>query len=277
MAGFQITDWDDAYENSGHIVDSALIRDAWAVDAAAFRANVTCKLDLPYSAAFGATDRAKYDVFFPDQTPKGLFVFVHGGYWQATDKSIWSHLAQGAVDAGWVAVLPSYDLCPDVSIATIIKMVGAAIDHAGGQYGGPIVLAGHSAGGHLVASMCQTDAPIAPDIAKRIRHVVPISGLFDLRPLLQTKINDALGLDMSAAIESSPALKIPRKDARITAWVGGGERSEFLRQNALIANIWRGLGIWSDEIVEPDRHHFNVIDGLRDHNSALMQTILRPF
>ncbi|TIV06749.1 MAG: alpha/beta hydrolase, partial [Mesorhizobium sp.] len=66
----------------------------------------------------------------------------------------------------------------------------------------------------------------------------------------------------------------PVQGTRITCWVGGGERSEFLRQTALLANIWTGLGAATQSVVEPDRHHFNVVDGLADPDHPLTRTLL---
>ena len=57
--------------------------------------------------------------------------------------------------------------------------------------------------------------------------------------------------------------------ARLTCWVGGAERSEFVRQNALLASIWTGLGAATATVVEPDRHHFNILDGLMDARHPL--------
>jgi hypothetical protein len=63
-------------------------------------------------------------------------------------------------------------------------------------------------------------------------------------------------------------------NARITCWVGGNERAEFLRQNALLANIWTGLGATTATVVEPDKHHFTIIDGLSDAEHPLTRTLL---
>jgi hypothetical protein len=63
-------------------------------------------------------------------------------------------------------------------------------------------------------------------------------------------------------------------DARITCWAGATERAEFLRQNALLANIWTGLGATTAAIVEPNRHHFDILDGLTDANHPLTRTLL---
>jgi arylformamidase len=87
-------------------------------------------------------------------------------------------------------------------------------------------------------------------------------------------LNGTLHIDESEALAESPALLRPVDGARITCWVGGGERAEFLRQNALLANIWTGLGATTSAVVEPDRHHFNVIDGLADPDHPLTRTLL---
>ncbi|KMK67927.1 alpha/beta hydrolase [Puniceibacterium sp. IMCC21224] len=265
MTGWVIRDWDDAYENGRNIPDGASWPARWVAPAQAFRDRGNNRLDM----AYGKTKRSRYDLFLPQGTAKGLFIFVHGGYWVALDKSYWSHLAAGAVAAGWAVAIPSYDLCPQVSIADITAQIGAAIDHAATQVSGPIVLSGHSAGGHLVSAMMCTDSPLAPDTQARLRHVVSISGLHDLRPLLLTNRNATLRMDAASAAAGSPALKEPLPHVRLTTWVGGGERQEFLRQTRLLANIWHGLGCDTRAVIEPDRHHFNVIDGLADMASPL--------
>ncbi len=58
-------------------------------------------------------------------------------------------------------------------------------------------------------------------VAARIEHTVSISGVHDLRPLLRTRLNEALRLDGSEARAESPALLEPREGVRLAAWVGG--------------------------------------------------------
>ena len=269
-----IVDWDDAYENGKNIVGGADYPALWQERSAIFRQHSRATLDI----AYGKQPRQMYDMFLPDASrfpaPRGLFVFVHGGYWQRTDKSVWSYLAKGPVDLGWAVAIPSYVLCPEASIADIQRMISDAIDHAAQQIDGPIVLAGHSAGGHLVQSMmCQTTGLKAAQLA-RLKHVLSISGLADLRPLLRTKLNDALQLDQQSAVAASPVFQEPLGSVPLTAWVGAGERAEFIRQNALIANIWHGLGARTRTVEEPDRHHFNVIDALCDAKSSMLQSVI---
>ena len=270
MNQFQITDWDDAYSNAAHIPDSDRWPGEWIELAARYRADARCELDI----AYGDHARQVYDLFLPEDEPAGLLVFIHGGYWLDYDKSYWSHLAKGAVDSGCAVAVPSYVLCPEAGIGDIASMVGAAIRHAADNITGPLVLTGHSAGGHLAASMVCDGSPLPLEVRQRIVHTVSISGLHDLRPLLKTQMNDRLKLTDREATQLSPALKTPDPRCRLTACVGQAERPEFLRQSQLIANVWRGLGAWTQCIIAPDRHHFDVIDGLCDPQSLLVKTAL---
>lgn len=254
-----IADWSDAYSNSRYIAGGDKYPAQWAAAAEQFRARSNARLDLRY----GPGPRHLLDLFLPQAEPTGLAIFVHGGYWMAFGKSSWSHLAEGAVARGWAVAVPSYTLAPEARIAQITVEIGAAIAHAASLIAGPIRLAGHSAGGHLVSRMICANAPLAPGVRSRLAHVLSISGLHDLRPLLLTDLNHTLRMDEAEAASESPALLRPVAGAPVTCWVGSEERPEFLRQNDLLANIWTGLGAETSSHRDPGLHHFNVIEGLR--------------
>jgi arylformamidase len=274
MLEYRVTDWNDAYSNGANIARGDRWPEAWVEPAATFRNTLSAAGRAELDLAYGERPRNRLDLFLPEGTAKGLVVFVHGGFWLQLDKSFWSHLAAGAVASGYAVVMPSYTLCPEVRIAAIVKEVAAAIEAAAKRVDGPLMLTGHSAGGHLASRMVTATTPLAPDVRARVRNVVSISGLHDLRPLLSATMNERLGLDEAEALAESPALLRPLPDTRITCWVGGNERAEFLRQNALLANIWTGLGATTATVVEPDRHHFSIIDGLADAGHALTKTLL---
>ena len=274
MLEHRVSDWDDAYANGVNLARGDRWPAAWAGPAETFRNALSAAGRARLDLAYGGRPRNRLDLFLPEGVPKGLVVFVHGGFWLQLDKSVWSHLAAGSVARGYAVAMPSYTLCPEVRIADIGKEVAAAVTEAAGLVDGPLMLTGHSAGGHLVSRMVTATAPLAPEIRQRIRNVVSISGLHDLRPLLLTAMNERLRLDEAEALAESPALLRPMANARITCWVGGTERAEFLRQNALLANIWTGLGATTAAIVEPNRHHFDILDGLTDANHPLTRTLL---
>ena len=269
-----IDDWDDAYANGAHIDGAADYPPRWAAAAADFRAAMTVDGRAEIDIAYGPGERQRLDLFRPPGDSRGLTVFVHGGYWRAFDKSSWSHLAAGATAAGWTMVLPSYDLAPNVAISEITQQVGSAIEKAASLVDGPIRLSGHSAGGHLVTRMICRDTPLAPGVQRRIERVVSISGLHDLRPLLNTAMNQDFRMDEAEAEAESAALNQPLENVELVCWVGADERPEFIRQADLLANIWTGFNIETSAVHAPGRHHFDVIDGLADADSELLQALL---
>lgn len=260
-----------AYDNVGAIPDARAYPARWSEAAAVFRdrlaAEGRARLGLPY----GAGPRHAYDLFLPAGTPIGLAVFVHGGYWKAFDRSVWSHLAAGPLAHGFAVALPSYTLCPEARIADITAEIAAFLDRASAEVAGPLHLSGHSAGGHLVTRMLCTDLSLA--CAGRIAQVVSISGVHDLRPLLGTGMNEILRLDADEARAESPALREPRPGARLIAVAGGDELPEFRRQNLLLPTVWHGLRAETAAFEIAGTHHFSVIQGLADPESALTRAL----
>ena len=95
-----------------------------------------------------------------------------------------------------------------------------------------------------------------------------ISGLYDLRPLLEVDwLNVDLRLDAAAALRLSPAFLPPATRAPLMTCVGCDESSEFHRQNALLGSRWRSA--FAGDIAMPGRNHFSVLDGLAEQKSAL--------
>jgi acetyl esterase/lipase len=270
----RITDWNDAYANGPNIPGGERWPDLWVAPAGNYRGESliagTAELDIPY----GKGARNQLDLFRPIGDAKGLVVFVHGGFWLRLDKNYWSHLAQGPVSRGFAVAVPSYSLCPSIRISGITIEIASAIERAAQLVDGPIRLIGHSAGGHLVTRMITRTSPLSAKVQRRVANTISLSGLHDLRPLMKTTMNTQLKIDKEEAWRESPALLEPINGTRVTCWVGSNERSEFLRQNALLANIWKGLGTETEVVEEPDRHHFNILDALAEPGHPLIDQLL---
>ena len=266
-----IADWDDAYANGAHIPGGAGWPDLEAprLYRAAFAPG-----RLREGIAYGRHPRDRIDLFLPEGRPEGLLIFVHGGYWCEFDRGAWSQYAAGALGRGWAVAMPGYALAPEVRVAAITRSIGAAVQRAADLVAGPIVLAGHSAGGHLVTRQVCADSSLTGEVLERLRRVVSISGLHDLRPLLATKLNSVLRLDRAQAAAESPALLWPLPGVAVHAWVGDAERPEFVRQSTLLANVWTGLGAEMAQTIVAGHHHFSVIDPLTDPESDLVAALL---
>jgi hypothetical protein len=110
-----------------------------------------------------AESRPGRRLIFRRGTTARLVAFIHGGYWRALDKSQHSFVAGPPIDRGVSVAVMNYDLCPAVGIPDIVEECRQAVvwlarhgaDH--GMPMEPLVVAGHSAGGHLVAMLFATD------------------------------------------------------------------------------------------------------------------------
>jgi acetyl esterase/lipase len=269
-----VRDWDKAYSNVMHVANSASYAPLWQQKSQAYREQLQAQNRLIADVRYGAAERNLLDIVLPQGQPRGLAVFVHGGYWLRFDKSCFTHLAQGVVAHGFAMAIPSYTLCPQARIDEITIETGLAITQAASMIAGPLHLTGHSAGGHLVARMATTTTPLNRSLQQRLRKIVPVSALADLRPLLHLTMNKDFKLNLEQARLESPALLEPLTGSDITAWVGAAELPEFIRQNRALANLWSGFDIAVDQVEEPDRHHMNIIDGLAESDHPLTRRLL---
>lgn len=237
----------------------------WSRDGEAFRAG-HAGLDL----AYGPGRFEMLDLFRPAGVGRApIFVFVHGGYWQASDKAQHAHFARGLLNAGFAVAMPNYGLAPETPLEASIAQTVAALNFlvreadALGLDPTRLHVSGHSAGGHLAAmALCD---PGAPPIASALL----LSGLYDLKPLGHLPIGRLLGLDdMARALRLSPiAQPRPRAD-RLAFAVGAGESDAFKRQSAMLATAWNA----PEPLICPG-HHFSMLDGL--NGGALLDLALR--
>jgi arylformamidase len=265
-------DWTDDFDNSSYVPGSEALDDLWSARAAEWRDLLGARAEtgIPY----GNVARTRFDLFHPEGSPQGLVVFVHGGYWQWMDRSYFSHLAEGARTRGWAVAMPSYTLAPEARVSRIVAEVAAAIAAAAERIAGPVRLAGHSAGGHLVARMACDRAPLPDAVSRRIERVMSISGIHDLRPLLLSEMNDVLKLDRTEAEAESPARLSPRRDIAIHAVVGAKERPELMRQTRLLAESWGRAGAKVSDAYLPGEDHFSIVEALAEPQSGLVEWLL---
>jgi arylformamidase len=272
--------WLDAqYNNRARVPDHAQVLQSWADASALARTAAGVQLDVAYGPGPGET----LDVF-PGAKPNApVLVFIHGGYWRSLDKSDHSFIAPAFNAAGAAVVLPNYALCPAVDIEHITLQVARALAwtwrHAASFGADParIALAGHSAGGHLVAMLLSCrwkeltdDLPVQP-----LSGGLSISGLFDLEPLRHTPmLQRDLRLTPASVARLSPAFFPRPKGAKLYATVGLDESDEFLRQNKLIRDVWGPTTVPVCETV-PGANHFSILKRLADPTQRLHELALR--
>jgi acetyl esterase/lipase len=261
-------DLEAEYNNRARVPDHPVHIAGWQRDAAAYRETARGELDLVY----GPGERHRLDLFHAGDgdNDRPIVMFIHGGYWQAFDKSSSSHLARGANMRGLTFAVPSYTLAPAVTLADIIAEMEMAADFIMQRTGRSIIATGHSAGGHLAACLMARPAPQR----RAIRAAMPISGLFDLPPLVGSSINKALGLTIEEAHRLSPLEWTPPSSGHLVAVVGGAESSEFLRQSRAIVDEWGQAGMTTRYHEVEGAHHFDVIAGLADPADPLVDIVV---
>jgi arylformamidase len=257
----------------------------WAADSARARSTLHSVRDLRY----GSGPKQTIDLF-PAENARGALLFIHGGYWRGLDKDEHSFIAPPFVAAGIGVAVVNYDLCPAVRIGDIVEQCRDAVDwlaREGERHGMParqMVVAGHSAGGHLTAMMFATDweargydaresasAPIAGGIS--------VSGVFDLAPLLDVSFNSELRLDAASARDLSPLRGEALVRAPLLLAAGADETGAFIRQSRDLWERWplcRPDGS-TGALMVPGKHHFGVLGELADPRTELFARALDIF
>jgi len=261
-------DYEVEYNNRARVPENPVLMAGWASDAAAYREHLA-----PGRIAYGRGPRHVID-FFQASNEGPIVVFIHGGYWQALDGSSFSHCARGLNAHGIDVAIPSYDLCPQVSVDDIIGQMRAATRELA-RLGRPLVMSGHSAGGHLSTCMLATDwAAIDPALPRDlVTAVYSISGLFDLVPLVGTSINKALRLDETTARAASPLFWTPPRHGSLDAVVGEVESAEYFRQSRTIVEQWGTVGVPTIFGTVASANHFTAIAPLADPGSEMVKRL----
>ena len=236
------------------------------------------------SLAYGPAEAERID-FFPaarsgEVDGAGpLVVFVHGGYWQELSPTEHSFPAAGLAPRGIHYAAVGYGLAPAATLREMVERCCRAVDwlftHADRLGVDPdrIHLAGSSAGAHL-AAMVALSRSEAPPLAS----LTLLSGVFDLRPIPLTYVNDALGLTDEQALLSSPLLLV---DTTAGAWpptlvaVGENETGEFHRQSVEFADALTAKGVPVTSCRVAGRNHFDIVFDLADPDTVVGAELTR--
>lgn len=226
---------------------------AWAAE---FRA---AHADAAWDISFGPGPKETVDILYPPGVAlPPLWIFIHGGYWQATDKSYVWHRAAGLLSKGYAVAFPNYGLCPTVTLEQISEQVRACLHFLHREAGalgvdaGRFHVAGKSAGAHLSAWVVTQ-----PDLSF-IRSSLVVSGILDLEPVSLLPMGRVCGVNTRECVESlSPLRRALNPGTRVGIAVGMLESTEFRTQAAELA------ARWDCRLLElPARHHFNADDDL---------------
>jgi arylformamidase len=268
------------YNNRAAVPDHQRWLDEWVSRSQNAREALHPSLDIRYGASANET----LDLYVPAQPARGTLMFVHGGWWRSLDKSDYAFVAPVFVAAGYAVASINYTLCPHGTIANATEQCRRALlwlAREGPSRGAPapIVIGGHSAGGHLTAMMYVTDWSVHGLAGAPFVGGVSLSGVHELEPLVRFSHNVDFKLDVAEARRMSPASAQPSTDAPLLLAVGADETSEFVRQTDLLWDAWprnhpRGLAAPMHIV---GRQHYSVALDYVDPASALTRATLALF
>lgn len=246
------------YDNRARVPEHPAFFARWEKDSGFVRATLPGRLDL----AYGPDARHRIDLF-PAAGSDRLLVFFHGGYWRGLDKRLFSWLAAPWVAAGASVALANYRLCPAVSIADVVDDAVEALNWiAGHESASRIVVAGHSAGGHLVAATFAAPRQRLRFDPARVAGGVAISGLVHFEPLLHYSANADFRLDRALARRLDLWDRGATIGAPLVVAVGADESAEFRRQSRLLAESWKAQV--KAFLVLPGLNHFSVLEAFAE-------------
>lgn len=247
------------------IEDPALAFRRWRAWSDEFRADPRLRRDLQY----GPSEAERLDLLVP-ASGAPLVVFFHGGYWRRLHKDDHTFIARSLAAHGVATAVVNYALIPDVIVEDIVAQALRAVawlrEHAASFGADPtrLVVVGHSVGGQL-AGMCAVEAPVTA--------VVTLSGLHDLRPLLDSHVQAWAQLDDARATALSPALHAPSSSFPVVAIAGERESSAFAWQSDELVRAWTVHGCAGTSTTSPGDDHFTIVDRLNDPNDPLVSRI----
>lgn len=221
---------------------------------------------LPY----GPSPREKVLLLPAPQPARATLVYVHGGYWQELSAEDSLFPAPGLHAQGYDLAAVGYRLAPEARLEQIVEQVASALLHlraallARGRVP-HLVLAGSSAGAHLVAMMLSHPWEGPPPF----QAALLVSGIYELAPLIGTYIDQPLQLTAARAAALSPLHRVPSCEVPVALAWGERETDAFQQQSrAMARHLARYLPVTA---VQPcaGRDHFDILFDLSEPASPL--------
>ena len=250
---------------AGPNVQAGLERRVTESNAAREQLNGNCKADI--DLRYGPGPKQTLDLYRPLNAaaqPAPLAIFIHGGYWRGGDKDEATLVVPALLEAGAVVANINYDLCPTISLDTMVEQIISAVrychQHAPEWNASQdrVQLIGHSAGAHLAARVMNAKADDLGLPAELINTVVAISGIYEPEVITHISVNDEAQIDSDTARHNDCLISPPSGNAKYLAMAGGDEPAGWIEQSRLYAEVVRDAGYECEYFVLDNTDHFTV-------------------
>lgn len=263
------TELDRGLNNGEHVPGSMEMVAGWEKRSGELRKRHPAHIDLRY----GPRERNRIDFLkAADNAP--TLLFIHGGYWQARAKEVFTVVAEGPMAHGINVALIGYTLAPDATLDQIVTEIHAGIDFLTGQLPAlgaaneGIVVSGWSAGGHLTSMSLSHP---------KVRAGMAISGIYDLEPIRHSYLQEKLKADEGTVRRNSPMMMEGGPLKPLSLVVGSGELDLLRKQTADFAGhrAKHGLPVTYEEI--PGANHFTIMDEMMSPTGRITTLIRQLF
>ncbi len=197
----------------------------------------TVKKDIAYASP--AADRQILDIYAPEGAKNLPVVFwIHGGGWQAGDKSDVGVKPKYFMEKGFIVVSTNYRLLPKVDMGTIIRDVAKSLGWVHkhiAEYGGDpsrIIVGGHSAGAQLAAIVCTDESYLKAESVPFtvLKGCIPVDGdTYDVPAIIEVA-------ETRARVHQFPPIKNGHR-------VKFGETPENHRNFSAVYHVSKGKNI----------------------------------
>lgn len=266
---------DKQYNNRLHVPEFAGYLEAWDKRSEAIREKHAHTSDLKY----GQLERERLNIFRSSKPNSKTLVFIHGGYWQFFDKMKFHFITEAFLKHDITTVVINYPLAPDANMDEMVASCRKAIlwlqQNLAEFNADPdqVYIAGHSAGAHLTAMLMQDEW--TRTLLYSIKGVCMISGLYDLRPIQLSYVNEVLQMDEAMAVRNSPIEFEPTLNCPLLVAVGAAETDEFKDQSTQLCSKWKNKPASIELLELPALNHFSILDSMVDENASLHRALLK--
>jgi arylformamidase len=240
--------------------------------------NKTWQKDIYY----GFHERECFDVCFAVGQAKAILVYLHAGYWQSRDKNQFYFIADHLAELGYHIAIMNYPLCPEVSIDQIRQSLSYGLftaqtllnkdahlnEHCKNL---PMYICGHSAGAHLATELI-LNAKETIKTQLNIKGIIPISGIYDLAPLISTSLNKNIQLNQQQATINSPLFRVSKNLVPAEFFVGSNETEAFIQQSQKMKEQWELQGNRGNFTILNESDHFSLLFHFLE-NGEIIQSI----
>jgi len=248
-----------------------------AAQARQVRASAKSWLDV----AYGGSLRERLDIYAAADAGGPVLIYIHGGYWRSGSKEDNCNFVPTFTSRGATVVLVEYDLCPQVTVADIVRQTRSAIGWTYkniARYGGDpakLFVAGHSAGGHLTAMALAHDWTKDDLPSDLIKGAAATSGVYDLDVVMKISVQQDVHLTPEIARANSPFVNPPRVKCPLLVAVGGAEPRGWQRMSQDYFTFCKERGMNAEYLIEPDANHYTMTEHLLDARRPLTQAMIK--